>query len=291
MTCLVYLNPNWQPGDGGELQLLPFLNGDAVTIAPRMDTAVLFLSDRLLHRVLPVRLAMRRCTAILTSPPARRHAIQFCESCWIQSITARATGQARAERFCFTIWIDADGTNADDDVFLRPHHLELQPLALAELMAGSALQRVVSRAVYSEEYAESLKECMGVSQLEPSLQAALQTGGGSGAGVTNSPSLQAVLAAHSADVERMQQTNGGAMLPMLAALRALKQNGQPGGGTGEPQPQAVVGSTACAHCGLSTGPPCKRCGRCARLVYCDRACQRLHWLAAHRHECVLARCQ
>eukprot|EP01052_Picozoa_sp_SAG31_P041422 SAG31_NODE_6275_length_2093_cov_1.289368_2_plen_284_part_00 len=98
ITCLVYLNPDWRPGHGGELQLLPFLSeagattletnctnansgsDGAVTIPPLMDRAVLFLSDRMLHRVLP----------------------------------------AVAERFCFTIWIDANGTNSDADVFLRP---------------------------------------------------------------------------------------------------------------------------------------------------------------------------
>jgi hypothetical protein len=52
ITCLVYLNPDWMPGHGGELQLLPFLRAK-VTVAPIFNRMVMFESDRLLHRVQP----------------------------------------------------------------------------------------------------------------------------------------------------------------------------------------------------------------------------------------------
>eukprot|EP00036_Acanthoecidae_sp_10tr_P010755 CAMPEP_0182922324 /NCGR_PEP_ID=MMETSP0105_2-20130417/4725_1 /TAXON_ID=81532 ORGANISM="Acanthoeca-like sp., Strain 10tr" /NCGR_SAMPLE_ID=MMETSP0105_2 /ASSEMBLY_ACC=CAM_ASM_000205 /LENGTH=289 /DNA_ID=CAMNT_0025059931 /DNA_START=162 /DNA_END=1027 /DNA_ORIENTATION=+ len=52
LTCLVYLNPDWVEGDGGELQVVPFC-GDAIEISPLLDRVVLFRSDRILHRVLP----------------------------------------------------------------------------------------------------------------------------------------------------------------------------------------------------------------------------------------------
>ena len=52
VTFLVYLNPEWEEGDGGELQLVPFL-GALRTIAPRHNRAVCFRSDRVLHRTLP----------------------------------------------------------------------------------------------------------------------------------------------------------------------------------------------------------------------------------------------
>ena len=52
ITFLVYLNPAWREGDGGELQLLPFL-GAPRTIAPLHNRAVCFRSDRVLHRTLP----------------------------------------------------------------------------------------------------------------------------------------------------------------------------------------------------------------------------------------------
>eukprot|EP00656_Telonema_subtile_P037091 TRINITY_DN4119_c0_g1_i2.p1 TRINITY_DN4119_c0_g1~~TRINITY_DN4119_c0_g1_i2.p1 ORF type:complete len:417 (-),score=89.01 TRINITY_DN4119_c0_g1_i2:67-1185(-) len=119
ITCLFYLNPNWKPGDGGELLLQPFL-GPAETIAPLMDRMVLFKSDRCLHRVMP----------------------------------------ANAERYCCTVWMDSVAANQDVDINLLGRHLEMPTEEAVEFFKGSALQRVVSRAVYSEEYEESLWECM-----------------------------------------------------------------------------------------------------------------------------------
>lgn len=117
LTLLVYLNSEWKDGDGGELELCPFLEKREM-IAPLMDRAVLFLSDRILHRVQP----------------------------------------SHARRLCFTIWFDSELVNSDDDVFLKAKHL--QPSAV-ELLKRSPLQRVLSRAVYREEYEESLLECFG----------------------------------------------------------------------------------------------------------------------------------
>jgi hypothetical protein len=54
ITMLTYLNPSWQDGDGGELQLVPFLR-PPVRLAPTMDRVVLFAADTVLHRVLPAR--------------------------------------------------------------------------------------------------------------------------------------------------------------------------------------------------------------------------------------------
>jgi hypothetical protein len=62
VTCLVYLNPKWQQGDGGEIQLVPFC-GPCVTIPPIHDRLVVFRSDRILHRVLPSRVP-RYCFTI-----------------------------------------------------------------------------------------------------------------------------------------------------------------------------------------------------------------------------------
>eukprot|EP00729_Bicosta_minor_P020180 gene20180-16799_t len=50
VTCLVYLNPEWKQGDGGEIQLVPFC-GPCVTIPPLHDRLVVFRADRILHRV------------------------------------------------------------------------------------------------------------------------------------------------------------------------------------------------------------------------------------------------
>ncbi|WP_249038072.1 2OG-Fe(II) oxygenase [Shewanella algidipiscicola] len=54
LTSILYLNPNWQPGDGGELlmyqadETTPF-----ETVEPRFGTMVIFLSERFPHEVLP----------------------------------------------------------------------------------------------------------------------------------------------------------------------------------------------------------------------------------------------
>ena len=68
LTCILYLNPEWREGDGGELQLVPFMRRP-VRVAPRHDRLAVFLSDRVLHRVLP----------------------------------------SKKERFCLTVWLDGVG--------------------------------------------------------------------------------------------------------------------------------------------------------------------------------------
>lgn len=62
ISCLLYLNPHWKAGDGGEIQFQPFL-GPKVTIEPLMDRLVLFRSDAILHRVLPAKVE-RFCLTI-----------------------------------------------------------------------------------------------------------------------------------------------------------------------------------------------------------------------------------
>lgn len=51
VSVVAYLNQNWQPGDGGELRLhLPEGTHD---VAPRAGSLAVFLSDRIVHEVLP----------------------------------------------------------------------------------------------------------------------------------------------------------------------------------------------------------------------------------------------
>ena len=52
LTCIVYLNPNYQKGDGGELRLL-LLEGGCLDLDPRGGRFVLFWSDEIPHEVLP----------------------------------------------------------------------------------------------------------------------------------------------------------------------------------------------------------------------------------------------
>ena len=51
LTALIYLNEDWQPGDGGELRVFPYPH-PAEVIAPRMGRLVLF-EPRMVHDVLP----------------------------------------------------------------------------------------------------------------------------------------------------------------------------------------------------------------------------------------------
>lgn len=56
VTIILYLNPNWQPGDGGELKLWTTAGdktGPFILIEPRMGTLVCFLSGDFWHEVLP----------------------------------------------------------------------------------------------------------------------------------------------------------------------------------------------------------------------------------------------
>lgn len=58
VTVILYLNPTWQPGDGGELKIWTTpddRNGEFVTVEPRIGTLVVFLSGDFWHEVLPAR--------------------------------------------------------------------------------------------------------------------------------------------------------------------------------------------------------------------------------------------
>ena len=121
LTCIVYLNPNWTPGDGGELVLWPFLSKQIV-VPPLHGRAVLFRSDTVLHRVLPY---------------------------------------SGVRRLCFTMWCPGSAVNHRSDVLLSKDVLQFRSYDEAQaFFSRSPLQRVISRAVYSEEYLESLLECV-----------------------------------------------------------------------------------------------------------------------------------
>jgi len=52
ITCILYLNEDWEEGVGGELRIFPFPYKH-IDIAPLMDRLVVFSSHEVLHRVLP----------------------------------------------------------------------------------------------------------------------------------------------------------------------------------------------------------------------------------------------
>ncbi|MDY3198278.1 MAG: 2OG-Fe(II) oxygenase [Pseudomonadaceae bacterium] len=53
VSVVLYLNSQWQPGDGGELRL--HLPEGSVDVAPRAGILAVFMSDSILHEVLPAR--------------------------------------------------------------------------------------------------------------------------------------------------------------------------------------------------------------------------------------------
>ena len=112
LTALFYLNPNWKPADGGELLISPWL-APCVRVPPVHGRLALFLSDTMLHRVLP------------------------CHS----------------QRYCFTIWLDGLDTNSEE-----AQRLDARKPCGPNLRLDPA-QRLLSRAVYAEEYASSIEEC------------------------------------------------------------------------------------------------------------------------------------
>ena len=121
ITCVVYLNPEWEESEGGQIELLPFL-GRRVVVAPTMNRAVFFRSDRILHSVAP----------------------------W--------QGAADRPRFCFSVWINA--REMPESKLTRDHLRFTSYDQAASFFASSPLQRVISRAIYAEEYEASLRRCM-----------------------------------------------------------------------------------------------------------------------------------
>lgn len=53
VSVVLYLNSQWQPGDGGELRL--HLPQGALDVEPRAGTLAVFMSDSIVHEVLPAR--------------------------------------------------------------------------------------------------------------------------------------------------------------------------------------------------------------------------------------------
>lgn len=54
LSTVLYLNPHWLPGDGGELLLYhPVKEGLLETVEPRFGTLAIFLSEEVPHEVLP----------------------------------------------------------------------------------------------------------------------------------------------------------------------------------------------------------------------------------------------
>ena len=138
VTAIVYLNPDWEPAHGGELQLFPF-PARPVVIPPLLDRMVVFDSRHTLHRVLPY-------SAVADTP-----------------------------RVCFTSWMSRDRPPADPQAYskdkksadagLRALTNALQQgaedaawHAARELVYHPLLYPHVCRLTYDQEWIQSLRE-------------------------------------------------------------------------------------------------------------------------------------
>lgn len=55
VSMVVYLNPDWQPSDAGELELYNQAGSSVGRVAPRMGDVLLMLSEEMPHQVLPTK--------------------------------------------------------------------------------------------------------------------------------------------------------------------------------------------------------------------------------------------
>ncbi len=68
VTAICYLNPDWDPADGGALRA--WTPRGVVEVEPQLDRLVVFLSDRVRHEVLPCRAPRFAATAWLRGAEA-----------------------------------------------------------------------------------------------------------------------------------------------------------------------------------------------------------------------------
>ena len=68
ISLIIYLNENWQPGDGGELCIYP-KNKSPKSIAPLLNRCVLFKSDMLEHEVLTAKKPRKSITGWMLYQP------------------------------------------------------------------------------------------------------------------------------------------------------------------------------------------------------------------------------
>lgn len=170
LSCLLYLNPEWDSQCGGEIQLASFLQ-EPKSISPIMDRLVIFYSENVLHRVLP----------------------------------------AHGERFCLTIWLDAD---VETSMLEIPPWSGMQEYlegdAFLKFLSKPAIQRELSRAVYHEEYEQSIRECFGAEKYK------------SNTSLTTCDDMEKLLSAHRKRVDELESSSRTG--PLVQHLRKLKSS-------------------------------------------------------------------
>ena len=139
LTCILYLNEDYEDKCGGEIVLVPFM-GPFVTIRPIFNRLVVFYSETVLHRV--------------------NKAVNF-------------PGKGRV---CLTIWLDGDDDeNCKKNANIRNDLVQLLASPPEDLISyirqTPDAQRFLSRWTYRDEYEISLLESHPGKGLEHMLEA------------------------------------------------------------------------------------------------------------------------
>ena len=183
LTIAVYLTKDWSEAMGGEVQLLPFL-GTPVTVPPSFHTVVMFRSDMILHRVLPL-------NGALHGP--------------------------KSPRCCFTVWIDGSSTNKDEEVNLRAKNLQE---SFIPTMTVNPIQRSLSRAVYDDLYKQALSDCFDKCS---ALSSSVGVKGEKGAAVPEPVSKEAVISYRLHDAHTKPLLANPHVANFVHVLRLLRQ--------------------------------------------------------------------
>jgi hypothetical protein len=123
LTCILYLNEEYEDVNGGEIVLVPFM-GNFINVRPLFNRLCVFKSESMLHRV------------------------------------NKANGFKDPGRLCLTIWLDGDDNLAKEDPReIRKNLIEKKNdknSLIAYIRESPDAQRFCSRFVYRDEYEVSL---------------------------------------------------------------------------------------------------------------------------------------
>lgn len=135
ITAVLYLNDDWQQGDGGEVVLYPFPGSQRkVVVPPRAGDMVLFSSQQMLHRVMPSCVPRYCLTTWIYHAPTPEH----------RAYRAAHYTQQQMERTHSTVSSPLPSTNAFDSMMQK--------------VVASTFRRHLMKLLYHDEWTLSLEQ-------------------------------------------------------------------------------------------------------------------------------------
>lgn len=133
LTCILYLNPDWQEDHGGCIRLypLPYENHD---IAPLNDRLVMFCSTQMLHRVMP------------------SSAERYCFSLWFASKSGRPFPNRLRS------WQRPTDEQLDDGQAKQLQEQEEEQNQVLAFLFQTNRRKTLSKILYAQEWDESCRE-------------------------------------------------------------------------------------------------------------------------------------